>query len=608
MACTKKLGSKPDVFRLDGNTWLCSTGLPSDIAIEIGETSFHLHKFPLLSRSRLLEGLIGEQPDHGGGDGVDNMCTLRLDGIPNGAKSFLFVAKFCYGVRIELTAWNVVSLRCAAEYLGMKEGYGEGNLVEETESVLTEVLGSWSDTIRALKTCEEVLSLAEELHIVSRCIASLATKVCVDQTSVNWNGIPATGDAGCTGEDWWYDDVSSLKLDFYKRLITEVRSGGMKMDRIAGSIMYYAKKHLPLMDSQPSAQNHDSSHKMILVEIVEFLPSEKGMFPTSFLLRLLRTSMFMQASPSSSCNENLERRIGRQLDQALLEDLLVPNTSDSLDTLYDIDCFQRILDHFLEEDLNAKCSEITSLDDEVRVTEMSQSLTPLATVAGLVDRYLAEVAADVNLKLSKFQTIAAVMPDYARQIDDGLYRAIDIYIKVHPWLTDSEKVQLCRLMNCQKLSLEASTHAAQNERLPLRVIVQVLFFEQLRLRTSVAGWFFVSETLDNLQNTSRNLMSGRPNMANPRNSEHIDTVATVDGIRDRVYELEKECSAMKQDLEKLVRTKGTWNRFFQRFAFRLKKKSVEAKPGKPSDFRASESPTAPLISSKERCDNGRVSK
>lgn len=35
-------------------------------------------------------------------------------------------------------------------------------------------------------------------------------------------------------------------------------------------------------------------------------------------------------------------------------------------------------------------------------------------------------------------------------------------------------------MNVRKLTSEASTHAAQNERLPLRVVVQVLYFEQLR--------------------------------------------------------------------------------------------------------------------------------
>ncbi|MFS7920038.1 putative NPH3 domain-containing protein [Helianthus anomalus] len=46
----------------------------------------------------------------------------------------------------------------------------------------------------------------------------------------------------------------------------------------------------------------------------------------------------------------------------------------------------------------------------------------------------------------------------------------------HPWLADVDR-ELCRLMDCKKLSLEACTHAAQNERLPLRIIVQVLFFE-----------------------------------------------------------------------------------------------------------------------------------
>uniref|UniRef100_A0A0E0QH69 NPH3 domain-containing protein n=1 Tax=Oryza rufipogon TaxID=4529 RepID=A0A0E0QH69_ORYRU len=35
-------------------------------------------------------------------------------------------------------------------------------------------------------------------------------------------------------------------------------------------------------------------------------------------------------------------------------------------------------------------------------------------------------------------------------------------------------------MDVKKLSKEACIHAAQNDRLPLRVVLQVLFFEQLR--------------------------------------------------------------------------------------------------------------------------------
>ncbi|KAE8687478.1 3-hydroxyisobutyryl-CoA hydrolase-like protein 2 [Hibiscus syriacus] len=41
---------------------------------------------------------------------------------------------------------------------------------------------------------------------------------------------------------------------------------------------------------------------------------------------------------------------------------------------------------------------------------------------------------------------------------------------------------MCGLMDARKLTMDASMHAAQNERLPLRVVVKVLFFEQLRLQ------------------------------------------------------------------------------------------------------------------------------
>lgn len=50
----------------------------------------------------------------------------------------------------------------------------------------------------------------------------------------------------------------------------------------------------------------------------------------------------------------------------------------------------------------------------------------------------------------------------------------------HPGIDKSERKRICRLMDCRKLSAEACLHAVQNERLPLRVVVQVLFFEQLR--------------------------------------------------------------------------------------------------------------------------------
>lgn len=41
-------------------------------------------------------------------------------------------------------------------------------------------------------------------------------------------------------------------------------------------------------------------------------------------------------------------------------------------------------------------------------------------------------------------------------------------------------------MDCKQLSKDACMHAVQNERLPLRVVVQVLFFEQVRASVASA--------------------------------------------------------------------------------------------------------------------------
>ncbi|KAI5578529.1 hypothetical protein POPTR_008G038600v4 [Populus trichocarpa] len=623
MACMK-LGSKSEVFHLDGHTWLCSTGLQSDVIIEIGDMSFHLHKFPLLSRSEVLENLIGE---HSSED--EKRCVLQLHDVPGGAKTFLLAAKFCYGIKMELTALNVVSLRCAAEYLGMSEDYGEENLITQTENFLNEVFGSWTDSLKALETCEEVPLLAEELHIVSRCINSLAMKACADPSlfswpmqggsdirnpdgTVIWNGIRTSAKPHPVGEDWWYEDVSFLRLPLYKRLILEVGSNGMNPGRVAGALMYYAKKHLPLLGRKSSIESgnyaasrstisatSESDQRSLLEEIVELLPDQKGVTPSNFLLRLLRTAMIIHASPS--CRQNLEKRVGTQLDEASLQDLLIPNSGYSVETLYDIDCVQRILDHFMLMDRDDPTSNY--VEHEGQITESSHSLVPITMVANLIDSYLAEVASDVNLKLAKFQSLAAVVPDYARPIDDGIYRAIDIYLKAHPWLTDSEREQLCRLMNCQKFSLEASTHAAQNERLPLRVIVQVLFFEQLRLRTSVSGWFFVSENLDNSQNLSGNLALARNDLHPQAGAIHGRIM--VDDMKERVSELEKECLSMKQEIEKLGKTKvSSWNILLRKFGFsRSKSKYGDPEASKPTDTKELPTSSAPLINGGENQNN-----
>ncbi|KAB2630863.1 BTB/POZ domain-containing protein [Pyrus ussuriensis x Pyrus communis] len=572
MVCMK-LGIKSEAFHREGQTWLCTTGLPSDVVIQVGEMSFHLHKFPLLSKSGLLERLIEECSSEEG-----SACALQLHGVPRGAKAFELVTKFCYGVKIELTALNVVILRCAAEYLQMAEDYEQGNLIAQTEIFLTEVFSNWRDSIVALETCEDVQQYAEELHIASRCIDSLAIKACADPKFISWPVVSGENDMknptalwnGITSDDAkpqpladdWYEDASLLSLPLYKQSSfndTNYVNSGTTISNIS-----------------------EADQRALLEDIVGLLPHEKGVASSKFLLRLLQTAMILHASPS--CRENLEKRVGDQLDQAVLIDLLIPNMGYSVETLYDIDCIQRILDHSMSINQASLASSSPCIIEEGQLMTGTDPLTPITMVASLVDGYLSEVAPDVNLKLPKFQSLASVIPEYAWLLDDGIYHAIDVFLKVHPWLTDAEREQLCRLMNCQKLSLEASTHAAQNERLPLRVIVQVLFFEQLQLRTSISGWFFV-DNLENSQNPSGNLGLPAKNAVSGQVDTAEDQAVGVDhhDMRKRVLELQKECSSMKKELQKLVKTKRSWSILPTRLGFRKKLEPCNPKESKPSD-------------------------
>lgn len=77
----------------------------------------------------------------------------------------------------------------------------------------------------------------------------------------------------------------------------------------------------------------------------------------------------------------------------------------------------------------------------------------LKAVSKLMDSYLAEVARDSKLPLDKFQSLAEAVPVSARVSDDGLYRAIDTYLKVrNPHLLAWLRMTL-QLMNSWTLML-----------------------------------------------------------------------------------------------------------------------------------------------------------
>ncbi|XP_057851482.2 root phototropism protein 3-like [Cryptomeria japonica] len=150
--------------------------------VEVDDVLFHLHKFPLLSKSGRLNKLVFGARD------TENEY-IKLEEFPGGAKSFELAAKFCYGtIPLHMSASNVAALRCAAEYLEMSEDLGQGNLISRTEEFLSYVVSvSWLDSITVLRSCAHLSPWAEDLYIVQRCVESIAWKASTDPTLITWS-------------------------------------------------------------------------------------------------------------------------------------------------------------------------------------------------------------------------------------------------------------------------------------------------------------------------------------------------------------------------------------------------------------------------------------
>ncbi|CAN1838669.1 BTB/POZ domain-containing protein At1g67900 [Linum perenne] len=472
-----KLGSKPDTFHTCESIRSVSSEVSSDLIIQVKGTRYLLHKsqFPLLSKCSRLQRLCSDSPEQ------SQHQILQLPDFPGGIEAFELCAKFCYGITVTLSGYNIVAARCAAEYLQMSEEVEKGNLIYKLEVFLNScILHGWKDSIVTLQTTKMLPLWSEELGITSRCIESVASKVLSNPSKVCLSHSHSRrGGDGLRQRSrgfWWAEDMAELGIDLYWRVMIAVKSGGkVGVGVIGDALKVYAARWLPRIPvsgcgggGSDDDDDCDEVSNLILESIISLLPVEKGTVTCSFLLKLLKAANILNLS--SSTRMELARRVGLQLEEATASDLLIPNSNHRGPTLlmYDVDMVLVILEQFMLQGQSPPTSPPRS------------KLGCKLKVAKLVDRYLGEIARDANLPLSKFLAVAETVPQFSRLDHDDLYRAIDIYLKAHPDLNKSERKRLCRILDCKKLSMEACMHAAQNEFLPLRVVVQVLFFEQAR--------------------------------------------------------------------------------------------------------------------------------
>ncbi|KAL5575645.1 hypothetical protein UlMin_017344 [Ulmus minor] len=349
----------------------------------------------------------------------------------------------------------------------------------------------------------------------------------------------------------WFDDACILDMDYFVKMLSGIKAKGVRPDLIGSIITHNACKWLPDLSgdlSDNNLTNFEESPESVTVSwmrkrfvvenLVGILPPEKDSVPCNFLLRLLRTANMVAVEPSYRAE--LERRISWQLDQASLKELMIPSFSHTCGTLLDVELVLRLVRKFV------------SLDDP------SRSGAALIRVAKLVDCYLAEAAVDSNLSSTEFVDLAGALPSHARAADDGLYRSVDTYLKAHPSASKHERRSLCRLIDSRKLSPEASFHASQNERLPVRAVIQVLFSEQSKLSRSVIDW---SGSFSGTRSPNPGI---DPTVRCLSKREMSAQQTEIKRLKEDVLRLQSQCNYLQVQMERLLEKKKgffKWRKF-----------------------------------------------
>ncbi|GAB4859354.1 hypothetical protein Ancab_010817 [Ancistrocladus abbreviatus] len=512
-------------------SWSQETGLPVTVHVRVADRTFNLHKFPLCSRSGYFKNQLNDSTE------------IELPpNFPGGPETFEMIALFIYGSSTFIDPFNVAALRCAAEFLEMTEDHAPGNLCERTDLYLNQVvLQSWDDTLIVLQKSQNLLPLAEELLIVSRCVESLAFMACMeildperkrDRPVMTLETLAAkpwccemAKEIVC--QDLWIKDLIALPFSFFKRIIGSLRRQGMKEKYVSPIVVFYTNKWVIskktrqfwecLCDKNGSLNMDKNKVLEVLEGVLDLMPTaEKAsrLIPVGFYFAVLARGLELELKTEN--RKWLQEQIVSLLPLANVEDFLLPkDRRKPISSSVELAIMESIFSIYVSSNMDTEHTPPTSS----------------ITVAELWDSYLAQVAADVSLAPPRFTSLIDVVPISHRQSHDHLYKAVTIFLhdsggiqairhfsgfrvprfywlssavhlssvnlgegvglagavsrnyqpmnQARPDISQEEKGLVCKYLNCQKLSQEMCIEAVQNELMPLRLIVQALFVQQL---------------------------------------------------------------------------------------------------------------------------------
>ncbi|KAD3067757.1 hypothetical protein E3N88_35637 [Mikania micrantha] len=300
----------------------------------------------------------------------------------------------------------------------------EGNLANLTHGFITQVaLSTLSGAITVLKTCEDLLSVTQQINIVNQCIEVISAKAC-DEADF----------PSCLPPNCWAEELAKVQINFFQKIIESMKSRGAKALTIACAITTYVKRSLPdivfdrsasTIKSPISDDSLTSKHKQrqILDSIVAILPDEtrQPVFSINFLCHLLRIAVLLENT--GDCKRKIEKQIMAILEHVTVDDLLILSLRFENERLRDLECVRRIVTGFVEKEKSKSV---------ICYVDFDQTPSPaMARVAKTVDAYLREIARECELSVSQFNGIANLVPKSVREVDDCLYSAIDIYLQVN---------------------------------------------------------------------------------------------------------------------------------------------------------------------------------
>ncbi|KAG9131707.1 hypothetical protein Leryth_009450 [Lithospermum erythrorhizon] len=401
----------------------------ADLQVHInGQHTFFLNEKIISRFSGKLRKLVMQENSK---KQIGGSRLLDIDDFPGGVEEFELVSRFCYNNgNIEISVSNVCPLHCSAVFLGMTEMLCCCNLMHQTEVFLEGMFyWSWNDILVSLKSCESFFSYADSCGIIQKLMCALLGKIAQNSgidflassssTSLSPEttyGFRLPGSSKASPElikhgsfsrkAWWFEDMTTLHPIIIEKFLHILGAFGTENNNLVLTkfLLHYLKSALQGKRGDPFLKSEYSG--LADTAVYGVITIGKKVFSCRALFWVLR--IVSGFGLSLSHKYGLERMIASMLDQATLDDLLIPGRDGGV---YDVNLVVRLIRLFVHHG-NVGCEQKRK------------------KIGRLIDQYLGEIAPDQNLEISKFLGVAESLPDCARDCYDGVYTAIAIFLEV----------------------------------------------------------------------------------------------------------------------------------------------------------------------------------